>query len=251
MPTIDAIQTLQDLQLHFSAHLPHHLGLILDGNRRWAQRQGITDPTKGHLAGYNKLKTILKSVFDAGIHYLTVYALSLENIKKRSPREIQFLFELLLGGVNEVLQDPTIKEHEVQVRLIGQLHVLPESIQQQIQLVNREIKPNPQNFINFCIVYDGQEELVDAMKTIVREQVPFDQITKATIKRHLYTKDFPELDYIIRTGMDDGARISGFLLWDSSYAEFRFRMDLWPDYSEQMLLEDLKEYIHRKRRKGA
>ena len=100
-------------------------------------------------------------------------------------------------------------------------------------------------------MYDGQEELVEAVKNIAQNQIPPEKITKQTIKDHLFSNKFPELDYIIRTGMEDGARISGFLLWDASYAEFRFREDLWPDYNEVMILEDLKEYISRNRRKGA
>ncbi|MBA7573850.1 Decaprenyl diphosphate synthase [subsurface metagenome] len=102
-----------------------------------------------------------------------------------------------------------------------------------------------------CIIYDGQEEIVYAVKKIIRKGIPPDKISKETIKQNLYTHNIPEADYIIRTGMEDGARISGFLLWDSSYAEFRFRKELWPDYNEEMLLEDLKEYVRRNRRKGA
>ncbi len=99
--------------------------------------------------------------------------------------------------------------------------------------------------------YDGQEEIVDAVKTLLAESPSPQSISKSFIKNHLYSKDFPEVDYIIRTGMEDGARFSGFMLWDASYAEFKFRKDLWPDYTKLLLLEDLKEYIRRNRRKGA
>jgi undecaprenyl diphosphate synthase len=99
-------------------------------------------------------------------------------------------------------------------------------------------------------MYDGQEEIVDAVKSIIKDGVKIDKIDKDLIKGYLYTRKFPEVDYIIRTGMEDGARISGFLLWDASYAEFKFRTDLWPDYDQKMVIEDLKDYVKRNRRKG-
>ena len=111
-------------------------------------------------------------------------------------------------------------------------------------------KDNEKNFINLCIMYDGQEEIVDAVKKIVHDGVDSEEIDQNLIKQYLYTHDFPELDYVIRTGMEDGARISGFLLWDSSYAEFKFRKDLWPDYTREMIIEDLLEFSTRNRRKG-
>ena len=99
-------------------------------------------------------------------------------------------------------------------------------------------------------MYDGQAEIVDAIKNIIKDNIDSAKIDKNVIKNYLYTKNFPEVDYIIRTGMEDGARISGFLLWDASYAEFKFRTDLWPDYDQKMVIEDLKDYAKRNRRKG-
>ena len=99
-------------------------------------------------------------------------------------------------------------------------------------------------------MYDGQAEIVDAMKKIINDKVEPDKIDRKLIKKYLYTKDFPELDFLIRTGMSDGARISGFLLWDASYAEFKFRNEFWPEYNEDLLIEDIYEYINRNRRKG-
>lgn len=247
---LDDIKTLQELREHYQDRLPKHLGLILDGNRRWIRKQGIENTLKGHLAGYQTLKKILLPIFEAGVHYLTVYALSSENVAKRSTKEVQYLFKLLVTGVEDVLGETLIAEKEVKVRLIGRLNKLPPKIVAEIEKMNKVTDSHNQNFINFCVLYDGQEEIVDAVKKIIGEGINSENINKSTVKSHLYTNKFPELDYIIRTGMDDGARISGFLLWDSSYAEFRFRNDLWPDYDKKMLLEDLKIYISRNRRKG-
>jgi len=250
MSNINDISTLDELHLHFKDEIPVHLGLILDGNRRWIKLQGIKDVTKGHMAGYLTLKKILYPIFQSGIHYLSVYALSTENIRNRTEKEVKFLFKLILRGVKDVLSEALIKEKRVRVRLIGRLHELPEDIQREIKKMNQATENYHDNFINFCVVYNGQDELVDATKKIVDSGISIDEISRDTIKQNLYTYDFPELDYIIRTGMDDGARLSGFLLWDSSYAEFKFRNELWPDYNEKMLLDDLKEYLTRNRRKG-
>ena len=250
MSELDEISTLEQLRLQYEKELPVHLGLILDGNRRWIKQQGIKDVTKGHIAGYQTLKDILQPIFQAGIHYLSVYALSNENIRNRTEKEVKFLFKLIIRGVKDVLSEPMIKEKRVRVRLIGRLHELPMDIQNEIEKMNRATEEYHDNYINFCVVYNGQDELVDATKAIVKSGISPKEISRKTIKQNLYTHDFPELDFIIRTGMEDGARLSGFLLWDSSYAEFKFRSELWPDYNKKMLLVDLKDYLNRNRRKG-
>jgi len=188
--------------------------------------------------------------FDAGIQYLSIYALSLENLKKRSEEEISYIFGIILDAVDAVIKEATVKEEKVNFNVIGRVHLLPEDVRIKTKELIEFTKENDQNFINLCIMYDGQEEIVDAVKQIIKNGVKAEDINRDVIKNHLYTRDFPEVDYIIRTGMDDGARISGFLLWDASYAEFKFRTDLWPDYSKEMVLEDLQDYANRNRRKG-
>lgn len=250
MEDINQIKTIIELREKFGSRLPKHIGIILDGNRRWIRKQGISDTLKGHMAGYKNLRKILYSFFDAGTRYLSIYALSTKNVQNRSEKEVSYLYRLLVKSVNELVQDQEIKEKQVCVQIIGRIKHLPQEIQQAIQKANEATAKYNKLFVNVCINYDGQEEIVDAVKTIIAQGYSKDEITKEIIKKYLYTSKFPELDYLIRTGMDDGARISGFLLWDSSYAEFCFRKDLWPDYNESMLLEDLKEYLTRNRRKG-
>ncbi len=251
MVDLEEITSLVELKEHFGTKLPRHIGLILDGNRRWIKRQGIVDTLKGHKEGYKTLRNILFPFFEAGVTYLSLYALSTENVRNRSKKEITYLFKLLLTGIEDVLKEPLIHEKRVRVKVIGRLQELPEDIQKAIDHMNKETSHYDGCFINICINYDGQDEIVDAVKSIISKGIPVDTITKKLFKENLYTHLFPEADYIIRTGMDDGARISGFLLWDASYAEYRFRNELWPEYNEQMLLEDLKEYVKRNRRKGA
>ena len=229
--------------------LPRHVGLILDGNRRWAKKN-LLSPNVGHLVGYKNLRERLFDFFDAGIHYLSIYALSLENVRKRSDAEIEYIFSIILDAVDATVKEATVKEEKVNFNVIGRIHLLPKSVQEKIHELKEFTKDYDQNFINLCIMYDGQEEIVDAVKGMINANLQSDEINKNTIKNYLYTREFPEVDYIIRTGMDDGARISGFLLWDASYAEFKFRTDLWPDYDKIMVIEDIQDYINRKRRKG-
>ncbi|MBY9004908.1 MAG: di-trans,poly-cis-decaprenylcistransferase [Candidatus Lokiarchaeota archaeon] len=229
--------------------LPRHVGLILDGNRRWAKRN-LLSPNVGHIIGYKNLRDRLFDFFDAGIHYLSIYALSLENVRKRSNAEIEYIFGIILDAVDATVKEETVKEEKVNFNVIGRTFLLPKSVQEKIEELKEFTKEYNQNFINLCIMYDGQEEIVDAVKAIINANIQSDKINKDTIKSHLYTRNFPEVDYIIRTGMEDGARISGFLLWDASYAEFKFRTDLWPDYDKDMVIEDIQDYINRNRRKG-
>jgi undecaprenyl diphosphate synthase len=204
----------------------------------------------GHLIGYQNLKERLFDFFEAGIHYLSIYALSLENLKKRSKEEIKYIFKIILDAVDAVVKEATVKEEKVNFNVIGRVHLLPKEVRDKVNELIEFTKENDQNFINLCIMYDGQEEIVDAVKEIIKNGVKEEDINRDMIKSYLYTRNFPEVDYIIRTGMEDGARISGFLLWDASYAEFKFRADLWPDYNKEMVFEDLQEYANRNRRKG-
>ncbi|MBA7661130.1 Isoprenyl transferase [subsurface metagenome] len=229
--------------------LPKHIGLILDGNRRWAKKN-LFEVNVGHLIGYENLKDRLFDFFDAGIHYLSIYALSLENAMKRSVNELRYIFKIILKAVDTVISESTVREEKVKFNVIGRVHLLPEDVQEKIKELIEFTKDHNQNFINLCIMYDGQEEIVDAVKKITEDKIKSEDVTRDLIKSYLYTKNFPELDYIIRTGMEDGARISGFLLWDASYAEFKFRTDLWPDYNKEMIIEDIKDYLKRNRRKG-
>ena len=176
--------------------------------------------------------------------------MSLENLRKRSEEEIKFIFGIILDAVDVVVKEATVKEEKVNFNVIGRIYLLPEEVRNKIKELIDFTKDNDKNFINLCIMYDGQEEIVDAVKEIIKNGVKEEKINKEVIKNHLYTRKFPEVDYIIRTGMEDGARISGFLLWDASYAEFKFRADLWPDYSKEMVIEDLLDFSKRNRRKG-
>jgi undecaprenyl diphosphate synthase len=243
--------TLEELKEKAKDKLPKHVGLIVDGNRRWAKKRNL-DVNFGHLVGYENLKKRLFDFFDAGIHYLSLYLLSLENVKRRSSEELNYIYKIMIKAVDTVVNESIVKEEKVRFNIVGKLSMLPLDVKKKLEELIDFTKPHDQNFINLCIMYDGHEEIMDAIKNIIKDQINPEEINTNLIKGYLYEgrENFPDLDYIIRTGMEDGARISGFLLWDSSYAEFKFRNELWPDYNKEMVLEDLIEYTKRSRRMG-
>jgi len=241
--------TLEDLKLKAKDRLPKHIGLIIDGNRRWAKKRNL-DTNFGHLIGYENLKKRLFDFFDAGIHYLSLYILSIENVRKRNIKELDYIYKIMVKAVDTVINESIVKEEKVKFNVIGRISMLPDKAKKKFEELVEFTKYHNQNFINLCIMYDGHEEIVDAVKEILNNGTKPEEVNTNLIKAHLYTRNFPPLDYIIRTGMDDGARISGFLLWDSSYAEFKFRNEFWPDYNKEMIIEDLEDYIKRNRRMG-
>jgi undecaprenyl diphosphate synthase len=240
---------LQNLKIKAGDKFPQHVGLIIDGNRRWAKKRRL-DRNAGHYAGYKTLRKMVFEHYDLGIKYLSIYTLSLENIKKRDPEEIEYLYSLLIKIADELLNEKDQKNEKVKFNVFGRMTVLPPKVRERLEELVELTKENEEYFINFCIAYDGQEEIVDAVREILNDNAKLEQVTPEMIKNHLYTKGYPELDFVIRTGMGDGARISGFLLWDASYAEFKFRKEYWPDYNQKMLVKDLKDYLKRNRRRG-
>ncbi|KKK46322.1 hypothetical protein LCGC14_0804330 [marine sediment metagenome] len=243
------VTSLEELNKVAKTNLPDHVGLIIDGNRRWAQERNL-DVNIGHLVGYENLKKRLFDFFDAGIQYLSLYILSLENVKKRKSEELDYIYQIVIKAVDTVINESIVKKEKVRFNVIGKCDMLPLDVRKKIQELIDFTKDHNQNFINLCIMYDGHEEIVDAVKGIINDGVRSEDINHNLIKKYLWSKNFPPLDYIIRTGMTNGARISGFLLWDSSYAEFKFRKEFWPDYNKDMVIEDLIEYSKRSRRMG-
>jgi len=243
------LNELEKLRKTYGNQLPRHVGVIPDGNRRWARKQNL-DIKNGHITGYETLKDILYDFFDAGIQYLTVYALSLENARKRSKRELSYIYKIIIKAIDTIMEEDIVVEEQVRFRVLGRLSLLPTEVQEKIEELHEFTKEFDKNFINVLIMYDGQAEIADAVKCMVKDNINPENISRECIKDYLYTNETPEVDFIIRTGMEDGARISGFLLWDASYAEFKFRNEYWPEYSAELLLEDLKEYVHRNRRRG-
>jgi tritrans,polycis-undecaprenyl-diphosphate synthase [geranylgeranyl-diphosphate specific] len=230
--------------------MPTHVGLILDGNRRWAKDMGF-DATMGHRYGFEKLKNVLRWCWGLGIHVVTVYALSVENLQ-RDRQEVEDLMALLTEGFTEVLEDPEIAMNQVQIRAIGRLELLSEDLRRTITRAEDATKGYDVNTIYVAVAYGGRAEIIDASKKIVKEvlegRLRPEEITEEAFSRHLYTGGGPDPDLVIRTSGEE--RLSGFLLWQSAYSEFCFIDVYWPEMRRIDLLRALRTYQRRKRNYG-
>ncbi len=230
--------------------MPAHVGLILDGNRRWAKDMGF-DVNMGHRYGFEKLKSVLRWCWQLGIHVVTVYALSVENLQ-RNPKEVGELMTLLSKGFTEVLGDQEIHSHRVQVKAIGRLELLSEDLRKTIEKAEEATKGYDANTIYVAVAYGGRAEILDAAKKVVREvldgKLRLEDISEETFSKHLYTAGEPDPDLVIRTSGEE--RLSGFLLWQSAYSEFCFIDVYWPEMRRIDLLRALRTYQRRKRNYG-
>ena len=219
-----------------------HLGIIMDGNRRWAKTRGLP-PFEGHRAGYKKIEEMLNWCRDAGIKVLTLFAFSTENWQ-RPKEEVDFLMKLFLLTLTRDIKK--LHKNNVCVRVIGRREGLPEKLKEAVKKSEEMTKNNDGGTLNLAINYGGRPELVDAFKKIIAN--PPKEITEETISENLYTADLPDPDLIIRTSGEQ--RLSGFLLWQSAYSELLFINHHWPEFSKEDFDAALADFINRQRRFG-
>lgn len=224
--------------------IPTHLGFIIDGNRRWAKAQGLAS-RDGHVEGYRVLKEILIDVLSRGVRYASVYIFSTENWN-REPDEVRHLMGLFL----QILRDdaPLFIKHNIRVRVIGSRTRLSKQLIAAIDNVEYLTQSQRGGQLLICLNYGGQQEIVDAVSTLVRSGVDDDKITPAMIEQFLYTPDVPPCDMIVRTGGEQ--RLSNFMLWRSAYSELMFIEKYWPDMTKRDVTRILNEYARRSRRFG-
>ena len=225
--------------------IPKHIGIIMDGNRRWAQARGL-DINKGHEAGTKNLEKIVDHARDLGVKCLTVYTLSTENWRERSRKEVQGIFGLLLKVIQEKKRE--YQQKGIKLFVLGNFQAFPRKIARAIEEVLRIVLKHERMKVNLALNYGGRDEIVKAIKEIVRKKIPASQINEKLVAQHLYTEGQPDPDLVIRTGGQ--IRLSNFLLWQLSYAELYFTDTLWPDFGPQELDQAIKEYQRRKRNFG-
>ncbi len=235
--------------------LPRHIGLILDGNRRFARRLGLPDVILGHERGAAKLEDVLEWCKELGVQMITIWILSTENLA-RPPEELQPLLSLIERKMREAAVDPKIHRRQVRIRAIGQLDLLPPSLQEAIRIAE-EATAGYENFsLNVAVGYGGRQEVVDGVKGLLRDwgrqgmtlAEIADRLTADVIGKYLYTYDLPDPDLIIRTSGE--VRLSGFLLWQSVYSEYYFCDAYWPAFRKIDLLRAIRNYQQRQRRFG-
>ena len=229
--------------------LPTHLGIIMDGNRRWAKNHFLPS-FQGHSKGAEVFKSICIYCNKIGIKYLTVYALSTENWK-RSKEEISYLLKLFKKYLVGVIEKKFGLEN-IKIKFIGDMLKFPVEIRELISEIEFSSAKNSGLNLNVAVNYGGRDEIVAVTKKIVQEvknnNLTIDDISEKYFEKRLYTLNQPSIDLIIRTANEK--RISNFMLWQSAYAEFYFTSVLWPDFSEIELNKALKEYCQRVRRFG-
>lgn len=226
------------------ADIPTHLGLILDGNRRWAKAQGLP-PFEGHRKGYDNLKTIAQAALDAGVQYVSAYVFSTENWN-RAQEEVDYLMKLLLWVATSEVDD--LHKKGIKIRFIGAEGKLSAEILSAIRLAEEKTKDNTKGTLALCLNYGGQTEIVDATAKLMRDGVKPDVITVEKFAEALYSPDIPPVDFIIRTSGE--MRLSNFMLWRAAYAELYFTDTHWPAFSKDDLSTALAEYSTRQRRMG-
>jgi undecaprenyl diphosphate synthase len=222
-------------------NIPQHLGVIIDGNRRWAKEKGLPR-LEGHRKGLERVKELIKWSKDRGVKILTIFCFSTENWK-RSKFEVNYLMKLLHKGIKEYGEKA--EKEKIKIRVIGQKERLPKTLEEEINRVEEATKNNKEMTINFAISYGGRAELISAIQNIVAKKIPPEKITEQVISDNIWTSD---LDLIIRTGKEQ--RLSNFLIWQAAYSELYFSPKYWPDFSEKDLDMAFEEYQKRQRRFG-
>ncbi len=223
--------------------LPRHIAIIMDGNGRWAKKRSLPR-SAGHAAGAKTFKDIARYCNKIGLEYLTVYAFSTENWK-RPKEEVDGIMKLLR---DYLIDAENFKDENIKVKFLGNLEVLDEDIKALIKKNEDGSKDATGLNLNIAINYGGKDEITRAVRDIVKEGIPAEEITEEVISEHLYTKGMPDPDFIIRPSGE--YRLSNYLIWQSAYAEYWFSDILWPDFKPRHLEQAIDEYNHRNRRFG-
>jgi len=232
-------------------NMPRHVAIIMDGNRRFSKIQGNIDPIEGHKRGVSTLERVLDWCVDLGIEIVTVYAFSIENFK-RPPNEVKGLMNLFKENFLSIAQNDKIHKNEVRMKAVGQLELLPDDVRDAIKLAEESTSKYNKNQVNIAIGYDGRLEIVDAIKKIANDvkggKLNPEDIDEKVVNENLYTAGLADPNLIIRTSVEE--RLSGFLLWQSSYSELYFCDSLWPNLRKVDFLRALRSYQQRERRFG-
>ena len=220
------------------------MGLIIDGNRRWAKQQKLSS-LEGHRCGYENLKKIIKASVSKGIKYVSVYVFSIENWD-RSSHEVDYLMKLMLHMTKKDINE--FHKEGIRIKIIGTKKGLPKQIEAAIKNAENKTKFNNRGTLLLCFNYSGQVEIAEAVAGLIRDAIKSGDITPKKIDQYLYAPDTPPLDLVIRTSGEQ--RISNFMLWRIAYAEFLFVNKYWPAFTTKDLDAALENYATRNRRFG-
>lgn len=230
--------------------VPRHIGIILDGNRRFAKRL-MMKPWQGHEWGAKKVEQLLEWCREYGVRELTLYAFSIENFHSRPKKEFDYLMDLFCKEFERLKTDERLEKYKIRINFIGRIHLFPEKIQKIMRAIMDSTKNNDQYVVNFAMAYGGQSEIVDATKKIAEQvkqgKLDIDSINEKMFSNYLYISSEPTM--IIRTGGEK--RSSNFLNFQSAYSEWFYVEKLWPEFEKEDFVQCLEEYKMRERRLGA
>lgn len=224
--------------------LPRHVAIIMDGNGRWAVKQGL-ERLEGHRAGLNNIPEVINYLTEAGVSYITLFSFSTENWK-RPKTEVNGLLKLLAEALEETTRK--LDEHNIVIRHLGRLDRLPTSLKIGINRVMDKTKNNTGAVAGFAFDYGGRTEIVEAARKAINHGIKAEELDETAFGNLLSSVGMPDVDLIIRTGGEK--RLSNFLLWQSAYAELYFSDTLWPDFNDREIEKALTEYAGRQRRFG-
>jgi len=223
---------------------PNHIAIIMDGNGRWAERRGLSR-LDGHKAGLENARQIIRHLNSLGVKYVTLYSFSTENWK-RPDAEIKGLF----GLINDIMSSyiPELVENNVRLKHLGHLDKLPSVLKD--KLADLLSRTSQNTGLTLCLAFDygGRDEIIQAVKKLVKDGLAADKITENVFDGYLYTAGIPEADLVIRTGGE--MRLSNFLLWQSAYSELYFSEVMWPDFGEKEIDKAISAFNQRQRRFG-
>ena len=225
--------------------LPRHIGIILDGNRRWAAENGKTS-LEGHRAGYKALKVVVQSAFDKGISFVSVYVFSTENWNRKA-EEVSYLMDIALQVFKKDIN--VLHKKGIRVMWLGTKERLSTAHLTAIKKAVEITKNNTKGTLCFCFNYGGTQEIVDGIKKFVAGGTSTDDLTTESFRNYLYEPEVPDIDIVVRTSGEE--RISNFMLWRAAYSEFFFIKKHWPDFGPDDIDIIIAEYQKRQRRFGA
>ena len=224
--------------------LPIHIGIIMDGNGRWAKLRNLPR-TKGHREGLDVAKQIVKAASDLGIKFVTLYTFSTENWK-RTQEEVGYLMTLIKKHLSSEFN--FYKENKIRIEHIGDITALPMDVQTEIKNAKNDTKDFTGTTVLLAINYGGKDEIIRGIKKLAAQKKDFSSITEQDLSLALDTKNIPDVDLLIRTGGE--LRLSNFLLWQAADAELIFTDTLWPDYTKEEFIKNIQTFQHRTRRFG-
>ncbi|MEN8252063.1 MAG: polyprenyl diphosphate synthase [Patescibacteria group bacterium] len=229
---------------------PTHVAIIPDGNRRWARERDL-ESCDGHEAGAANIEKIVRKARDLDIKHLSFWGSSVENMKKRSLKERRALVKIYEKYFTKLMADKDLFKNEVRINVFGYWREqLPENLVKILEDGIEKTKEHKKYFLNFFLSYSGDEEMLEAIQKIAETFSKGGDITKQTIKKHLFTKDIPPVDYLIRTGGEPHLS-AGFMMWDIANAQLYFSDKNFPDFDDEEFAKSIKEYENRARRLGA